>query len=1153
MHRLLATLHSRWVLTGIGAATAGLTVWVFGSFLGTLDEVVPRTLALALIAGVWASTNALIDQGKRRADAHLAKGVAQGGAAGSADLDAAAGREDVEELRARLQRAMALLRRTRGRRGYLYEQPWYVIIGPPGAGKTTALANSGLAFPLEAELGHGEIKGVGGTSLCEWIFTDQAVLIDTAGRFTTQDSSAAVDRTGWEGFLDLLRRTRPRQPLNGVLVAIGLDDIIGASEDERRSTARAIRARVKELTGKIGLRLPVYVIFTKSDLLRGFAEFFGDLDRPRRAQVWGVTFPAEIDEIGPTASFADEFRAMVAQVSARVIDRLHDERMLERRTLIASFPTQMASLEAPLVAFIEEAFSGTRLAPSAWLRGVYFTSATQQGSPLDRLTAVLARGFGLDPQRVTPAGGARGRSYFLEDLLKDVIFGEAMLVARNSRAGRRYALLRLGVWAGTGAVVALGLAWIGLSAWHGAGAIERLEQSVGAYQAAYRELARSQTLDPVPLGASDLESVLPALDRARELAAAREAGGLLGLSPAEELRQTRTAVYRRALGCLLQPRLVSLMEARMRAEKGDIGYMFLATRLYHMLSGRDPANGGEIHDWLNRELAGLMGGGTQQGVRERLLAHTDALFHPARPGEPVSVIPEDFHLVESAEAVIGKLTIGEQVYVELRAGPMPPELRDFIPARSAGALGRQYFLRLSGASLDVPVPGFFTPDGFRLVLKPRLSASTDRAIAQSRVRGQAGAVNPNDTRGRQKIERDVIAAYTKEYIETWQHLLDDLQVVVPPDSATAGGQYAELTSPTGPMGKLLAGIAANLAVTDPPKPGEPPVNPAFSGAAIDEKFRDLREYITDGSLTRHLQSLGAVQQQIDQAVSSEAAGAAPSLPALSAADTLAGQVRGAPEPAHRWLVMLANRGRDVRNATEHEHAARAFAGPGGAAEQCRRVVQLYPFRSTAEREVSLDEFAALFAPNGALDGYFTRYMRPFVTTSTTSKWRAHDAGGVAAPLTDVAASAFQRAVAIRDAFFGFGGTIPQARFNIRAVSLSPGTQSATLDIGGNSVTYKATSPGTAANFDWPGPTGDTSAGVTFDPPGDGPPIEWSGTWAMFRLVGAGAPEAAGGGGRALRLTYTQGSQQVIFMLNAWPNPFRPELLAGFNCPNSLRG
>ena len=86
----------------------------------------------------------------------------------------------------------------------------------------------------------GAVAGVGGTRLCDWWFTREAVLIDTAGRYTTQDSDAAVDRAGWEAFLDLLRRTRPRQPLNGVIVAIALSDIAGASAE--LAPARAARS-----------------------------------------------------------------------------------------------------------------------------------------------------------------------------------------------------------------------------------------------------------------------------------------------------------------------------------------------------------------------------------------------------------------------------------------------------------------------------------------------------------------------------------------------------------------------------------------------------------------------------------------------------------------------------------------------------------------------------------------------------------------------------------------------------------------------------------------------------------------------------------------------------------------------------------------------
>ena len=66
------------------------------------------------------------------------------------------------EQRRRAQ-ALGALRESKGKSVSLYELPWYIIIGPPGAGKTTVIANSGLNFPLSKKFGKEALRGVGGT------------------------------------------------------------------------------------------------------------------------------------------------------------------------------------------------------------------------------------------------------------------------------------------------------------------------------------------------------------------------------------------------------------------------------------------------------------------------------------------------------------------------------------------------------------------------------------------------------------------------------------------------------------------------------------------------------------------------------------------------------------------------------------------------------------------------------------------------------------------------------------------------------------------------------------------------------------------------------------------------------------------------------
>ena len=96
------------------------------------------------------------------------------------------------------------------------------------------------------------------------------MLIDTAGRYVTQDSETAIDSAGWRSFLDLLKRHRPRQPINGMLIAISLKDLLDGTEQERGQHARAVRMRLRELQDAFRLRAPVYVLFTKADLIAGF-------------------------------------------------------------------------------------------------------------------------------------------------------------------------------------------------------------------------------------------------------------------------------------------------------------------------------------------------------------------------------------------------------------------------------------------------------------------------------------------------------------------------------------------------------------------------------------------------------------------------------------------------------------------------------------------------------------------------------------------------------------------------------------------------------------------------------------------------------------------------------------------------------------------
>jgi len=1138
---------ARWWISLVGAALLAGLAWVFGPLLPPFDDSVPRAAVVVAILVVWAAANLLLDWRRRKREGALSQGLT---------ADAA---EETAAVRDKLATALRLLKRTGAARGALYEQPWYAIIGPPGAGKTTALLNAGLRFPLADEMGQGAVAGVGGTRLCEWWFTDDAVLIDTAGRYTTQDSDAVVDRAGWDAFLDLLRRTRPRQPLNGVLVAIGLNDIAQAPAAERMAHAASIRARVRELETRLGVRMPVYALFTKADLIAGFAEFFDDLDEAGRAQVWGTTFALGA---GP-AGFAADFSALVERLNARMYVRMQAEPSGERRARIALFPTQVASLAAPLDEFVQAAFADTKAERGPLLRGVYLTSGTQEGTPIDRLLGGMARAFGIDQTRMPNVRPGQGRSFFLGRLLRDVVFGEAMLVARNPAAARRRSVGRAAGFAVAGLLVlaAGGLLWRIQAS--GQREIDAAQAVLDGYEAA----AKTLPLDPV--ADADLQSLAPLLDRA---AALPQGFGTtappwwnLGLSQREKLAAAARAVYRHALEHALLPRLIWRLEAQLRGNMTQPEFLYEATRVYLMLGNAGPLDRELVHEWMRLDWQTAYPGDEFLPLRETLLRHLDALL-----AEPLPDVALDGALVAQARANFGAVSLAQRAYSRVRPSVAAQRMAPWRPSDALGAAGIGLFVRASGKPLSEGVPGFFTADGFHKVLLPALDSAARGVVAESWVLGRKIEFDPNGPQ-MHALQHAMIALYETDYARIWDTMLADLNVVQLRSVPRAAQDLYILASPESPMRALLVSVARQLRLSAADAPATQVADTAadttasrlqavlgktqttdtaaaLPGAEIDARYQPLLSLVGDGPgapIDLVLRSLSDLQQEMAK-MAAAAVGAAPPVPpaASDPALLLAADAAKQPQPVGRWLASIANSGVALRGGTPRSQIATIYNGPGGPAAACAAAVARFPFARTAA-DLSLDDFSRLFAPGGLFDGFVNTVLRPYIDM-TGPAWHPQAAEGVAAPISPTELVLFQHAAAIRDAFFA-GGTVPAIRLDVAATALDKTSRTATLDVGGSDV-VASRNPPQPVQMTWPAAA--DGARVTFDPaPAKPAVLEDGGPWALFRLLGRAKLQPGASPDRSV-VTFQSGDRSAAFELRTGTggNPFAAGLLADFHCP-----
>ena len=203
-----------------------------------------------------------------------------------------------------------------------------------------------------------------------------------------------------------------------MLLTVNVQDLLQQTPAERKDARRqAARAHAGAARASSACAPPVYVLVTKADLIAGFNESFGALGKEERDQVWGFSFPyAPTSTDDPLVNFGSEFAALEKRLRDRVVPLMDAEREVLKRAAIFDFPQQFAGLRGLLGGFLEQVFSaGGSIEERPLLRGVYFTSGTQEGTPIDRVHGHAgahlrhrARGCRRRPPRAARASSSTG-------------------------------------------------------------------------------------------------------------------------------------------------------------------------------------------------------------------------------------------------------------------------------------------------------------------------------------------------------------------------------------------------------------------------------------------------------------------------------------------------------------------------------------------------------------------------------------------------------------------------------------------------------------------------------------------------------------------------------------------------------------------------
>jgi type VI secretion system protein ImpL len=1004
----------------------------------------------------------------------------------------------------------------------IYSRPWILVAGRPDSGKTSLLLSAGLEVQPLPSPKRADFSTLRHTGNVEWLATEGAVLLDTAGRYQTGGDS---DRDEWSALIALLKENRDLRPLDGFVVVADAALLAGLSgEEEAEDEARLLRRQLDEVVSEVGIEFPVYLVFTRADDFVGFRDFFAGMTREERAQVWGATIPRDEAERGH-ALFDIEFDQLIDVLKQRRLERLGLPEPPARQHAIFNFPLLLAASHRNLSAFVSILFrrrggrASSELNP--WLRGFYFTASPGGGAAADPVAA--------GSPRETAAGRVSREGFFSGRLFKEVLWDDRDLVA--ARVARRVRPnYRRNVLLSAGALLLLGLAaGVGVSFFGN----RELIRDARARGARLEEIRRGERgADPRQQDAATVARLeLNSLDGLRETL--KTLDGYEHDAPPLRLRfllysggyinRPLRELYFEAVTQRFYKPTVAALERDLRAfvagpqpspaaseEELERNYDLL--KAYLMLADHTKAE--PTH--LVRQLETYWQQNAPQEMA--LVAHRQLEFFAQQAGDTDAPhILFDKGLVEQARRKLLQYPPLKRYYkrvsTEINEKTAAVSVESIVGVRGLQVLGGTY-----------TVPGSFTLKGYREHMREAFKNAPEDISKEDWVMGDIGA-SESGSAGPDLKER-LRQMYFREYAEQWRRFLQGVRVRDFRDNDDAALVLKSLSGGESPMESVMLEVIRNTNLS------APPAGNFFtrfwrglvSGGAysdtegkseVEVQFRPLFKLVPSPDNQRDvpLSQYRVVMSQLLESLNR--AGGGRSAQGRDPAGSDDPGVRRATESLTQLLDGFDTTvaGKDAATLVTQplvEFRELVYASDYAEVEKIWRE-QIYPdahaleagFPFADDGSAPVKKLAELLNP---VNGRLTVFFRDRLAGSfddVEGRWELKKQGAL--PLSPQFVEYLNNARRLREALFPGNKDQPDVTYNF-ILKPVPGVYVA-ADVDGVHAETDGSAPDSKQGF-WPSRRDTSGAILTVKPVGgqaSPPPLAYSGEWGVFKLFAAGRP------------------------------------------------
>lgn len=1044
---------------------------------------------------------------------------------------------------------------------YAYALPWYLIIGMDNSGRDTLLQEGGNFTKLYNDDNEEDLQQKVNFSI---VSNEKAVIICPNQALINQtdeiEEKPKLYHKLWHNLLNLVVEQRTRQPLNGVILTLDIHQLLISDKEQKNIYIKLLHQRLHEIFEATQGELPIYIVMTKLDTLYGFEPFYSYLSKTQRESVLGVTFTQKGKNW--KAELAHFWACWISQMNEQLPSLLY-QTTTEKRSQIFSYVRQLATAEDFLVPFFDSLIANAGKS-FHFLKGVYFTSATQQGKIDDIFVQSASAQYHLGIQTYPSWAIQNTQPYFCADLFNNVLFSYPNLAEESRGWLKKYQnyLKTFCILGGVASIVLLGL-------WH--------YFYYKNYQAGINVLEQVKTFKAIPISNEEDhfgDKQLPLLNPIREATLSygnyhNKAYFLkdMGLYQGYNIGPYVESTYLRLLQLKFIPAIMSGLLIELNDALPESEEKLEVLRVMRMLDDKTGRDDSVVKDFMRKYWSNEFPG--QKGLQNNLMEHLDyALQHTnwfdgrLKGDELLIEAYRPYELsVKDAQQELSRLSIYNRVYQNLKVKAdsilaAPLNYKDEIGS------GFDAVYTANNEQL-LKVPRFFTDDGLKNYFVKQNDHLVDLTAMDSWVLNLKENMEYSDT-DRQRISERISEQYVNDYIATWRSALNNLEIK---DFANLSESISAIEKITGSEQTIRRALVVLSENTQPPllpnKEGKE-LQQAVSTleyqliAQIDRSFAEEKSALKDAedknsvlqdiyqklsNLHRYLLSiqnapdsgkaaLQAVKFRINQRSSD------PILELQQLAKTQ-------PQPVSRWLEELAEY--SWRSVLRSAIVSLEVEWNEKVVKSYKTYLEgRYPFATTTQ-EVPLSEFVRFFAPNGILDDFYQNNLKPFVESDLTGLSEDRS------PLirADVIEQ-LELANKIRETFFSSGNGIG-VQFSVEPINISANKRRSILNLDGQIIDY-AHGLKKQTNIVWPNSmNANVESKLTLVSTLNNAPrsLSFKGPWAQIRLLTAGKIINEKQGSFDIRYEVAGGNATYRIYIDESDNPFSWELFRQFKLPETL--